>query len=120
GGGGADPAARPCDDGGAVGQTETVDGGSQAAIVGGANGRSADSKCLATARARSSRQSPAAICTPIGRPSADVPARTTAAGQPVRLWVNPYPKAFRCSNVVPWGRAGTAVTGDRTTSKRSR
>lgn len=39
------------------------------------------------ARARSSRHGPAITCTPIGIPSGDVPARTTTAGQPVRLWL---------------------------------
>lgn len=39
----------------------------------------------ATARATSSRQGRATTCTPIGNPSSDVPARTTALGHPVRL-----------------------------------
>jgi hypothetical protein len=46
---------------------------------------SASSKYCATARATSSRQGRATICTPRGNPSGDVPPRTTAAGQPVRL-----------------------------------
>ena len=41
----------------------------------------------ATANATSSRHGRATICTPIGKPFLELPARTTAAGQPVRLYV---------------------------------
>ena len=40
---------------------------------------------LAAASAMSSRHGRATTCTPIGRPSGDVPARTTTQGYPVRL-----------------------------------
>lgn len=41
--------------------------------------------CAPTASATCSHQAFATTCTPIGRPSGDVPARTTTHGQPVRL-----------------------------------
>ena len=37
------------------------------------------------ANATSSRHGGATTCTPMGRPSGEVPQRTTAPGQPVRL-----------------------------------
>ena len=48
----------------------------------------AASTTAAAASATSSRHGCATSCTPIGRPSGDVPPRTTTAGQPVRLWTS--------------------------------
>src|ERR1051326_198782 len=46
---------------------------------------SADSTASAAASATSSRQGRATSCAPMGRPSSEVPARTTTPGQPVML-----------------------------------
>ena len=46
----------------------------------------ASSITAARASATSSRHGCATIWTPIGKPSGDVPPRTTAAGRPLRLW----------------------------------
>ncbi len=54
-------------------------------IGGGCQPPDAASTTAAAASARSSRHGRATSWTPIGRPSGDVPPRTTAAGQPVRL-----------------------------------
>src|ERR1017187_6711084 len=52
------------------------------------------SKRRATASAISSLQGATAICTPMGRPAAETPQRTTAAGHPDTLcamvWLNPW------------------------------
>src|SRR5262249_25649254 len=45
-----------------------------------------DSICAAAARTTSSAQGRPTICTPMGSPGGAVPARTTAAGQPVMLY----------------------------------
>ena len=47
---------------------------------------SARSSAAAAASATSSRHGRATSCTPIGSPSGELPQRTTAAGQPVRLY----------------------------------
>ena len=54
---------------------------------------SASSTTLAAARTMSSRHGGPMSWTPIGSPSGDVPPRTTADGQPVRLWTSLYVSA---------------------------
>ena len=49
--------------------------------------------------------------TPIGRPSGDVPPRTTAAGQPVRLWTSLYVSPNQAALLSPWRIAGWGIAG---------